>query len=273
MSSYSSLAAIKRAFQVIEILIGKVNGISVTELVNQTKLSKSMVSRILTTLHEDGYVEKDSKTRYYKLSLHFVSIVYRHINSLGLEEIFYPLLKNIAERTGELIQLAVVKEDGIFFIDKIEGRHPLRVASMLGKRAPFHATAAGKVWLASLSNEEVLKIVGKTGLKQYTQNTITDFETLLKDLDKVRQKGYAIANEEINLDTIAIAVPIYDKREKDCVVAMIVIAAPRFKMTQERIEELSMICKEETAKFDTSLLSPFALGYFSREMEKNFLGE
>jgi DNA-binding IclR family transcriptional regulator len=260
MSEYSTLAAVERTFQIIEMLVGEVNGISVTELVNRTGLTKSIVSRILTTLYESGYVDRDSKTRYYKLSFHFMSMTYRHINSLGLEEIFYPMMEKIGERTGELIQLTVVKDDGIFYIAKIEGTNPLKIASMLGRRAPYHATAAGKVWLASLPKHEVYNLIGKYGLKQYTEKTITDMEVLMTELEEIKHKGYAIANQEINHEVTALAMPIYDHREKERVIAMLIIAAPRFKMTPERIEELRVICKEEISKFDTSLLSSFSMG-------------
>lgn len=268
MSSYSSLAAVERTLQVIECLVGEVHGVSVTELVNRTDLSKSMVSRILTTLHENGYIEKDSQTRYYKLSFHFMSLVHRHINCLGLNDIFYPMMEQVANKTGELVQLAVVKQDGIFFIQKIDGIHPLRVGSMLGSRASFHATAAGKVWLASLPNEEVLKIISKAEMNAYTEHTITQVDRLLQDLELVRKRGYAIANQEQNRSVIAVGVPI---KISEMVVAMLVVAVPHFSMSEERIEELSNICKQEVANFDTTLLTSYDLGYHSQKLREKFI--
>ncbi|GCL70166.1 MULTISPECIES: IclR family transcriptional regulator [Paenibacillus] len=258
MTAYSALAAVERTFQVMEILVGEVNGVSVTELENRTQLPKSVISRILTTLLEGGYVERDSKTRYYKLSFYFLSMAYRHINALEINDIFYPMLERIAKRTGELVQLAVVKKEGIFFIEKAEGTNPLRVASMLGQKAPYHATAVGKVWLASLTDQEVTSIISQNGLKAYTEHTITDLDTLLKNLAEVRSKGYAIADQEINQDVIAVSVPITLDEQ---VVAMLVTAAPHFKMTASRIEELVHICREEVDLFDASLLRSFDLGY------------
>jgi DNA-binding IclR family transcriptional regulator len=139
----------------------------------------------------------------------------------------------------------------------------LKVASMVGQKAPFHATAVGKFWLASLSNQEVSSVIAKTGMKAYTSSTITDLDTLLKDLAVVRKRGYAIANEEINAEVVAAGVPII---LDGVVVASLVVAAPHFKMTPERIEELAHICKEEVAAFDTSLLKSFELGYRSKQL-------
>jgi DNA-binding IclR family transcriptional regulator len=263
LAAYSALAAVERTLQVIEVLVGEVDGLSVTELETRTQLPKSMVSRILTTLNEEGYVERDSKTRYYKISLNFLSMAYRHINALGINDIFFPMMERAAERTGELIQLAIVKDSGIFFIDKIEGQNPLKVASMVGQKAPLHATAVGKVWLASLSDQEVTAVISKTGMKAYTEHTITDLDTLLKDLAEVRKRGYGIANEEINAEIVAAGIPIY---LEDAVVASLIIAAPHFKMNAERIEELAQICKEEVASFDAALLKPFELGYRAKKL-------
>jgi IclR family acetate operon transcriptional repressor len=271
MESYSSLAAVERALQIINFLVGKVEGASVTEIVNETGLSKSMVSRILTTLKGAGYVEQDDRTRFYKLSLNFLSIAYRHINLLGIEDLFYPLLERVADRTGEMIQLTVVKEDGIFFVAKVEGSNPLKVASMLGRKAPFHATAAGKVWLASLSDQEVHNVLWKSDLKAYTENTITSPDRMMKEISKIRENGYAIANEEMNEDVIALAVPIYDSRVKTQVIASIVIGAPKFKMTQSRIQELFQICKEEIETFDTAPLAAFGLGYQSYKLKQSLV--
>jgi IclR family acetate operon transcriptional repressor len=241
--------------------VGKVDGVSVTEIVNQTGLSKSMVSRILTTLKGVGYVEQDQRTRFYKLSMNFIGLAYRHINALGIEDMFLPLLERVAERTGEMIQLTVVKQDGIFFVAKVEGRNPLKVASMLGRKAPLHATAAGKLWLSSLTDQEILNVIWKAGMKAYTEHTITTPDRLMEEINRIRESGYAIANEEINRDIIAIALPIFDHRDKNRMIASVVVAAPNFKMTSSRIEELVAICKEEIGKFDTSPLASLGLGH------------
>jgi DNA-binding IclR family transcriptional regulator len=260
MSSYSALATVDRTFKIIEVLIGEVNGLSVTDIVHKTGIDKSTVSRILITLKEAGYVEVDDNSRFNRLSYKFLSLTYKHIRDLGVEEIVYPFLEKLSQRTGELVQLAVVTEHGPYFIAKVEGRSALKVASMLGERAPYHATAIGKMVLASLSNSEVLRLIGGEKLKKYTDKTITDIEVLLGELNKIRERGYSIADEEINKDIIAVALPIYDNSNSKRLLASVVFASPNFKMNPERIEELVSIFNEELANFDVSLLRSFNLG-------------
>ncbi|WP_185805327.1 IclR family transcriptional regulator [Bacillus canaveralius] len=263
MSSYSALASVDRTFKVIEVLIGEVNGLSVTEIVHKTGLDKSAVSRILITLKDAGYVEVDDRTRLNRLSFKFLSLTYKHIREMGIEDIFYPFLEKLSERTGELIQLAVVTENGLFFIAKVEGKNTLKVASMLGEHAAYHATAVGKMALANLPNSKVIRVLGGEQLPKYTENTITDIETLFEELEKIRREDYAIANEEINKDIIAVGLPIYSNDEPRRLLAAIAIAAPNFKMDRDRINEIVSIFHEELENFDVSLLKTFSLGISS----------
>lgn len=274
MSTYSSLAAVERTFIVIEALAKEVNGLSVSELENRTKLSKSMISRILSTLKEGHYVEQDPDTRFYRLSFEFLSIAFRYFDALNLEGIFLPIMQKITQKTKQLVQLAVVKNESIYFIQKVEGDSNLRVATMVGKKAPYHATAVGKVWLASLDEQTVIRITSKYGLKAYTENTITDIYELLKDLEKTRQQGYAVANEEINKNVIAVAVPIYESKHSKRVIASIVVAGASVEMSSAKIEKIANLVKDHVSTLYQFPLSSFGLGFSGidnqSQQESNF---
>jgi IclR family KDG regulon transcriptional repressor len=237
MSEYSSLAAVERTFVVIKALVGKVNGLSVTRLVEETELPKSIVSRILKTLKDNEYVEQDSETRFYRLSLDFISLSLEHFNSLGIDGVFLPVLKKISSEVQELVQLAVVENEKIYFVQKIEGNNQLTVADMLGKQAPLHSSAAGKIWLSNLSRNDIVRLVSSHGMERYTENTIVDLNDLLKDLDNIKELGYAVSNEELNIGVTGVAVPIYSNNYQKDVIASVVITAPSIRMTQEKIKE------------------------------------
>lgn len=240
MTEYSSLAAVERTFVVIKGLVGKVNGLSVSKLVVETELPKSIVSRILKTLKDNGYVEQDEETRFYRLSFDFISLSLQHFNALGLDGMFLPALKKISNEVRELVQLAVVENEKVFFVQKIEGDNYLTVADMLGKQAPLHSSAAGKIWLSSLSKNDTIRIVSAHGMEEHTENTITDLNILLNELDRIKELGYAVSNEEFNQGVVGIAVPIYSN-ESQKVIASIVITAPALRMTDSRIEEIVRI--------------------------------
>ncbi|WP_158736897.1 IclR family transcriptional regulator [Alteribacillus sp. YIM 98480] len=254
MSEYSSLAAVERTFIIIKALVGKVNGLSVSKLVEETGLSKSIVSRILKTLTNNNYVEQDDETRFYRLSLDFIGLSLKHFNTLGIDGVFSPALKKISQEVQELVQLAVVQNRNVYFVHKIEGNKQLKVADMLGKQAPLNSTAAGKLWLSSLPKSEIISLISNQEMKKYTENTITNIDELLDELQNIRDLGYAVSNEEFNQGVIGVAVPIYSN--DNSLIATIVITVPTVRMPKDRIQEIVSICKKYIATLDQQLPLP-----------------
>lgn len=238
MAEYSSLAAVERTFVIIKTLVGKVNGLSVSKLVEETGISKSIVSRILKTLKDNNYVEQDPDTRFYRLSYDFIGLSLKHFNALGVDGIFLPALRTISAEVKELVQLSVVSQEKVYFVQKIEGDNQLKVADMLGKEAPLHCSAAGKMWLSTLPQEEIIRLVSQHGMSRYTENTITDLNELLKELEKIKQVGYAVSLEEFNQGITGVAVPVYSNAKERQLMASIVITAPTVRMPEQKIKQI-----------------------------------
>lgn len=232
---YTELAAVDRTMRILDLLASHPDGMGVTELADRLDLTKANVSRILSTLEAGGYVSQDPRSLLFTLTWRLVAMAYRYADALPLEETAKPILAELATRTGELTQLAVVQNDGMLFVAKVDGNRTLRVASMLGRRAPLHATAVGKVWLASLPEARVMALLDRE-MKAYTAHTITEPVKLIQELREVAARGYAIVREEINASVAAVAVPVPPDGRP--VQAAIVIAVPAFEATPERIEEL-----------------------------------
>jgi DNA-binding IclR family transcriptional regulator len=108
----------------------------------------------------------------------------------------------------ETVQIVVLDRGDAFYLDKIKGKKPIRVASSIGQRLFAHCSGVGKVLLASLAEEEVNRIVREKGLKRQTCNTITDPSVLKGELARVRKRGYAIDNEESKMGLKCLAVPV-----------------------------------------------------------------
>jgi DNA-binding IclR family transcriptional regulator len=233
---YTGLAAVERTMLILELLSSNPGGLGVTELCDRLDLQKAIVSRVLSTLEEGGYVVQDHRTRLFTLTWRLVALAYRYADALPLEDLAKPILRELAGQTGELVQLAVVQNDELIFVAKVDGAKPLRVASMLGRSAPLHATAVGKVWLASLPENRALQLLTKRGLTPITNTTITDAVRLIEDLREVREKGYALAREEVNQSVVGLAVPVAAPGSP--VHAALVVAIPAFEATPERLEEI-----------------------------------
>ncbi|MCM3713825.1 IclR family transcriptional regulator [Halalkalibacter oceani] len=242
MAEYSSLAAVERTFVIIKTLVGKVNGLSVSKLVEETGISKSIVSRILKTLKDNHYVEQDPDTRFYRLSYDFIGLSLKHFNALGIDGLFLPALRTISAEVKELVQLSVVSQEKVYFVQKIEGDNQLKVADMLGKEAPLHCSAAGKMWLSTLPQEEIIRLVSQHGMSRYTENTITDLNELLKELEKIKQLDYALSLEEFNHGITGVAVPVYSNAKERQLMASIVITAPTVRMSEQKIKQIVQTC-------------------------------
>lgn len=213
-----------------------------TELATITRAGKPMVSRVLTTLAEAGYVRKAPASERYALTLKILSLAHRYSERLGFPDVATPVLQRLAQETGELVQLGVVEGDRMRFVAKAEGDQRIRMLSMLGHEVPLHASSMGKAWLASLPEERVVELVAKHGLPRFTARTITRAEELLAELRVTADRGYGIVSEEI-LEGAAGAGVTVSIGNPLVVVGGISIVGPIFRMPAERVAQLPALLK------------------------------
>jgi IclR family KDG regulon transcriptional repressor len=136
----------------------------------------------------------------------------------------------------------------------VETSHPVRIIPMIGKRAPIHCTAVGKIQVAYKSEEEIQNVIKEKVLQAYTPNTITDEKTFLTHLEEVARNGYALDNEEFEEEVRCVACPVWDYTNN--VVAALCISGPRPRMSDERIMD-SLIPALKQAALELS----YRLGY------------
>ncbi|QSO47262.1 IclR family transcriptional regulator [Alicyclobacillus mengziensis] len=228
------MLAVVRTMQILDTLSKAPQGLGVIEIANSLNIHKADASRILSTLEEEGYVVRDEVTSLYSVAFQFIAMALRYMDGTQMDDIVRPVLNHLVQNIGESVQFAIEQNRELLYIDRVDGIKPLRVASMLGLKAPLHATAAGKVWLASLPDEEVVVLMKERGMKAVTPHTITNLEELLKNLSEVRKQGYAEAREEINPSVYGLAAPVFDRQRR--VRAALVATIPAYEATAERID-------------------------------------
>jgi len=228
------ISAASRTTAILELLGTHPHGLVASELVAQLGIEKSIVSRILAALERDAYVIRDPVTDVFRLGFRFLSIAFRYIESVGFYEVCMPELDRLANTTGELIQLAVVDRQGLTYVAKAEGTHPIRLFQQLGREAVLHASTAGKVWLASLPEERALALALKAGLSAITPKTIQTVDALREELGRVRAQGFALLEEELFEGGSAVGVPVWDRRRLK-VVGALVLAGPTFRLPEDRL--------------------------------------
>ena len=225
--------------------------IGITELAKKIGESKSTIYRFLISLKELGYVTQNSKNEKYRLTLRLFEIGSAVLDRLDERKEALPVMENLAEQTLETIHLAILDENKLVYLHKIDSTQTLRVAmsSRIGRNAPLYCTGVGKVLLAWCPPNIVNKIIGQKEMLRYTKNTITDPIQLAAELQKIRNEGYAIDNEEHEEGVRCVAAPIRNRDGE--VVAAISISGPKIRMADDRIgafKELVMNAANEISK-------------------------
>ncbi|TKJ45222.1 hypothetical protein CEE35_04860 [Candidatus Aerophobetes bacterium Ae_b3b] len=161
-------------------------------------------------------------------------------------------MQKLMEKSKETVELAILDDKEIVYIDKHESYESIRLVAHIGSRySTLHPTAVGKVFLAYMSEEDFEYIIRERGLKQFTQNTITDAEKLKEELKEIRANGYAFDDQEVRLGVRRIAAPIFDHSKK--IAGVIGIAGPTFRMRRGRKEELGRIVKQAAGEISNEL--------------------
>ncbi|RKD26773.1 IclR family transcriptional regulator [Ammoniphilus oxalaticus] len=236
MSNESMVKSLGRALQILDFLRKRKVGCGVTEISKELGFNKTSVYRMLSTFVQYGYVEQETETDRYKLGYKVLELSSSLLDSIDLRAEAKPFLKELEQLTNEVIHLVVYDRGEVVYIEKLEGNETLRMHSKVGTRAPMHCTSVGKAILAYLPRKEVEKAFDEYPFEPHTPFTITDKESLYQQLDKIKEKGYALDLEENELGINCIAVPIFDHTSN--VIAAFSISGPKMRMTEERLSKL-----------------------------------
>ena len=159
------------------------------ELARLTDLPKSTASRLVAALERNALVQRDSARGAIRPGPAVLRFAQRGVDDADLIELAHPVLRALADESGETINLAVPAQTGVNHLAQVDSRHMIGAASWVGRAAPFHAAANGKVFLAFGTAE-----LPRMPLTRFTPHTITDREHLEGALDTIRAVGYATAD-------------------------------------------------------------------------------
>jgi IclR family transcriptional regulator, KDG regulon repressor len=231
------IQAIERAVSILNAFSSEDPELGVTELAERLGLHKSTVHRFMVNLDAAGLVERNPRSGRYRLGLRIFELGGLVMQQMNLWDEALPFLEGLVRDTGETGHLAVLDGGEAIYIERVEARRALRVPSAIGRGYPAHATNLGKVLLADLPPEQVEAIVAERGLAAYTPHTITDPLELEAELERIREHGYAIDNEEYDEGLRCIGAPVRDHSGR--VVAALGIGGPVTRITPERVGELA----------------------------------
>lgn len=207
----ATIQSLERALDILEMLGKHPGGMQVKDLSQQLELNKSTVSRMLYTLGERGYVQKKPDGSY-RLGIKIVELCSLHLNSLQLKTEALPFMEQLRNQTGLIIHLGALDDNEIVYLEKLTSYTNIRMYSQIGKRAWLHSTGMGRAILSTMSNKDVLKILKEKGMPAVTSRTCVKEEELLKQLDEIRHRGYAVDDEENEIGMRCVAASIFDYR-------------------------------------------------------------
>jgi DNA-binding IclR family transcriptional regulator len=229
---------ILRTFTVAEPALG------VNEIARRLGMSASTVYRALVTLEDLGLVEQEAATDRYRLASGVIALAGPLLANLDVRDIARPFLEQLARDSRESVNMAIWNRDEAVNIEQVPSPAAIKHLAPLGRRNPPHASAVGKVFLAHLSTEEAAALIAR-GLPRLTERTITEPARLLADLATTRERGYAVNDEELEPDLVAVAAPVRDRHGQ--VVAAVSVSAPSFRAPGARVHEFGALVRETAA--------------------------
>ena len=237
--------SLQKAMEVLECFAQK-QPLGVTEISEKLGLYKSNVHNILTTFTALGYLSQDAETGKFRLGVSIMSLSRAFREGLDITRIAVPYMSEIANTAGELVYLTIPREDSVVYLEGVSPDNQRMVSkSVAGEFCKMYCTSVGKAMLANMTKEEVENCLSGE-LEAYTENTITDKDKLLEEIEKTRIRGYGIDDMEIMFGIKCVGVALLNHDGK--VEGGLSISAPSLRMSDEKIELYAKILKMITRK-------------------------
>lgn len=183
---------IKKAIEILRLLIREYQPLGVTEIAKELSISKSTAYGILQSFQEEGFVSKDSATKKYTVGKEMMRLAKMVFKGQDLVSVARPFLEHLVELVDETIFLGVREYDSIKILEVIEAKKDFKISSPIGTKLPINAGATGKIFLSIMNNEDIIALLNEKGLPEFTENSITDINTYIEEIEKTRRLGYSL---------------------------------------------------------------------------------
>ena len=252
-TSSKNQSAVK-ALDIIEFLAnGNNEERRLQDIANGLSMNVSTVLRFLTALADCGYVRQNPATLRYSLTMKICTIANGVSANIHLFECALPFMKRVSEIFQESVCLAIDQDMTVVYIGAVQGGPSQMMGTMqrIGNRAPLHCTGIGKLLLTQYSEPELDRMIAEKGLPVFTQNTVSDKQGLMKELQTIRQRGYAFDNEECEIGARCVAAPVHDYTGR--IVAGMSVTGTIFHLTDEKLERFVPRLMEQAGELSHQL--------------------
>jgi DNA-binding IclR family transcriptional regulator len=233
-------------------------GLGLSDLARRSGVPISTAYRLLSDLQGLGFATFDEETRRYTLGLAVFELSHRVSAARGLSDVARPVMQRVSAASGETCLLAVLDGIEIVYVQRVDSPQRVQIAARIGRRGPVYCTSMGKCLLAFQSEATREELLRNLRFERFSPNTIVRRDALRRELERVRARGYAIADEEYDAGIRAVGVPVLDARERP--VAALCVSAPAFRTPIERLESFVPVLREAAATIGVQLTSTSRMG-------------
>lgn len=221
-----------RVFALLRLLAENKRGLTLSELATRTSVPKSSLSATLKTLHEQGLLTREGWT--YSLGPESFALASAILAGRTLSQIAHATLVETMERCDETVLLAALDRDRDYsvYVDTVETANAVRYSVPVGTRRPLYPTAAGRVFLAYHTPEQLQAYFKRVRLEKYTDRTVIDHKEIERSLDEIRRTGIAVNSGEFSSDSSGFAAPVLNS--SGALVAVLTIALPTSRVQSKR---------------------------------------
>lgn len=243
--------SVDRALSIIETLAEDDEGYRLSDLAVRTGLSASTVHRLLATLESRRFVQFDRGESKWHVGVRSFTVGASFARRRNFSAQAIPYLRKLRDLTRETANLAVVDDEFIIVLTRMESREIMRSLTKVGGRVPMVTSGVGKAVLATYSDEDVGAVIRHHGMPRLTEKSIVRPSDLFKELEKIRKQGYALDDEEACMGLRCVAAVVYN----DCAepLAAISVSGMTGRLTDQRLPEIGQIVRHVAADLTAAL--------------------
>jgi IclR family acetate operon transcriptional repressor len=240
-----------RALSILNVIADKAHGMTMTEIAQSTSLPMSTAHRLLTTLQHERYVRYDPEQSLWKMGVQAFIIGNAFVQSRDIISTSMPFMVALMEKSGETTNLAVADQGECIYLAQVECHQMMRMQAKPGSRVPIHSSAVGKALLAAMPGEKAKKFIQMREFERATDNTVIDQKALCKEIEQVREIGFAYDDEEHCVGLRCVASPIFDEFGEP--IAAVSLSGPLARVSDARFPILGAMVKEAAGEITAAM--------------------
>lgn len=234
-SQGGQVQSLDRALSILERL-AEADGMTLTDLAQSVGLAPSTTHRLLTTLQQRRFAAFDEEYGVWVIGVGAFNVGNAFLRNRRIVTLGRPVMRRLMEDVGETVNLAVQDQNELVYVTQFESHAPMRAFFRPGRRAPMHASAVGKAMLAEMEEAVLTEVLHQKGMPRFTEKTIVDPAQLRRELARIRERGWAVDDEEHTVGMRCVAATIHNEHGE--VIAGISLSGPSVRVTETRLGEL-----------------------------------